>query len=102
MKTYRNHYCSARHRTFPTLAKCLWPRAEWIIGNGPVALLAHCGVLTVSLYPNRDELQPALDMINRTGCGHRCGRRHEIIQLPDPAEALPGERFERRPRRRYR
>jgi hypothetical protein len=39
----------------PKKAKKHWPKAEWILGNGNIALLAHCGVLTVTLWTDEEE-----------------------------------------------
>lgn len=56
-KVYRYHYCTKKHRSFSTAAKCLWPKAHWITGEGSYALLARCNVLTVTLHQaTRQEL----------------------------------------------
>lgn len=83
MKTYRSHYCDARHRTYRTTAKCLWPRAYWIAGDGPYATTARCRphVLTVELWPTREAAEAAMRAIGASGCGGACVRRHELIRL---------------------
>lgn len=84
MKTYRQHYCDRKHRTYSTLAKCLWKRACWIDGNGEYALLAHCRVLTVSLWTNLADAEASKRMIDGSACGGQCYRRHEIIKITLP------------------
>lgn len=54
MKTYRGHNCDRRHRTWTTHARCIWPRAEWIHGNGPHATLARYSVLQRDDAPTTD------------------------------------------------
>lgn len=82
MKTYRRHNCTRTHRTYTTLAKCIWPRALWIHGNGPYASVARCGRgTTVALYPNAQDAHDAKALIDNTGCGGLCQRRHEVIHL---------------------
>ncbi|PWU52813.1 hypothetical protein DLJ47_17835 [Micromonospora sp. S4605] len=81
MKTYRRHYCQRQHRTHHTTAKCLWPRAVWITGEGPYATLAWCRVLSVMLHPTEAEALAAKHLIDSTGCGGRCNRRHELILI---------------------
>jgi hypothetical protein len=81
VKTYRRHYCERVHRTYGTLAKCIWPRAVWIVGEGPLALLARCHVLTVTLHQDYDAALEAKHIIDASACGGRCTGRHEIIRL---------------------
>jgi len=82
VKIYRRHYCERRHRTYRTLAKCLWPRALWIVGEGPYATLAWCPRgLTVELHRTREAAEEAKACIDVTGCGGLCQGRHEIIIL---------------------
>jgi len=81
LKVYRRHNCHAEHRTLRALAKCMWPRAVWVAGEGRYATLAHCDVLTVQLHQTREAAESALGMIDRTGCGGGCHRHHELIRL---------------------
>jgi len=81
MKVYRRHYCTRRHRNYHTLARCVWPRAEWIAGDGPYATLAYCRVLTVELHRTREAADKALSEVERWGCGGRCHGEHELIVL---------------------
>ena len=80
-KIYRRHNCDRKHRTFQTLAKCVWPKAYWTTGEGPFALLAWCGDLTVTLWSTAEEVEQQKVVIDKTACGHACTRRHEIIKL---------------------
>lgn len=84
-KLYRRHNCTRRHRTWRTAADCIWPRAEWVTGDGPYALLAYCHVLTVTLWDDPDDAEHQKRIIDATACGHACSRNHEIIQLTDQA-----------------
>jgi hypothetical protein len=61
------------------IAKKRWPAAAWIEGDGPIALVAHCGGVTVSLYPARAEAEQAKQAIDAGGCGSRCRKKHEIV-----------------------
>lgn len=81
MKNYRVHYCESAHRTYRTMAKCVWRRAAWIQGNGPYASVAYCRVTTVMLYATAAEAEEAKAIIDASACGGRCSRRHEVIQL---------------------
>lgn len=85
MKVYRQHRCSKTHRKYLAMAKCIWPRAEWISGNGPYALLARCRVLTVTLHQEEDSALRYKAMIDSTGCGGMCVQDHEIVRLELPA-----------------
>jgi hypothetical protein len=89
-KTYRRHNCKRRHRSYRTLANCMWPRAVWVNGDGPYATLARCRVLTVALHASLDAAHAAKRAIDQWGCGGRCpctGAGHELVRLASPAEA---------------
>ena len=65
-------------------AKKKWGRkACWIHGEGPWALLAHCRVLSVSLWETEAEVLEQKDIIDRTACGGKCIGNHEILNLDD-------------------
>ena len=81
MKIYRRHYCTRQHRTDKTLARCIWPKAEWIAGDGPYASVAYCRVLTVELHATADAAREALRIIDGHACGGRCYGRHELIRI---------------------
>lgn len=87
MKTYRQHYCERKHRTMAATAKCLWPRAVWIDGEGPYLVLAWCGSrgratsLTVTLHETPDAAAEAKAFIDSHGCGGGCSGRHELVHI---------------------
>lgn len=81
---YRRHNCTRTHRGYRTFAKCIWPRAAWISGTGPYAVVAYCRDITVTLHADIDAAQFALDTIDGGGCGGRCGRRHKLVRLEPP------------------
>lgn len=68
------------------IAKRRWPHAEWITGEGPYALLAHCRVLTVSLWDDLDRAKATKEFIDETGCGGFCAGYHEIVKLKSRRE----------------
>ena len=90
MKVYRQHYCERNHRTMAAVAKCLWPRAVWVHGEGEYACLAWCGsgprpgpALTVELFTTAAAAEGAKAAIDHGGCGGRCEgeRRHELVHM---------------------
>lgn len=81
VKTYRRHRCDRRHRNTRTLLACAYPRAAWIVGRGPFAVLAWCHVLTISLHPDLEAARKSLAFIDSTRCGGRCTGRHEIVRV---------------------
>lgn len=81
MTTYRMDRCPKVHRTFAAIARCLFGTRASIKGEGQFAVLAHCGHLTVTLWPTQAEAQDALAFIDQTGCGGRCYRRHEVTTI---------------------
>ncbi len=63
-------------------AKKRWPGAESIEGEGPIAVLAHCRDLTITLYENHAEANGAKEFIDKSACGGGCSpRRHEIVDM---------------------
>ena len=78
---YRRHNCTRRHRTYSAFARCNWPRAAWITGEGPFAVVAYCRVTTITLHTTMDGACSALDLIDAGGCGGRCTRHHKLIRL---------------------
>lgn len=70
-----------RHRTLATVAKCLIPGAAWYEGQGPFALIAWCGRAGVSLHADQPKAERDKELIDSTGCGGSCRRRHEIVRL---------------------
>jgi hypothetical protein len=78
---YRRHNCARAHRGYRTFAKCVWPRAVWIAGNGAFAVVAYCRAITITLHQDLDAARDALQTIDATGCGGRCSRHHKLVQL---------------------
>lgn len=98
-KVYRRHYCLRRHQSYRTLARCIWPRAVWVTGQGPYATLAHCRHLSVMLHATLAEAEQSMATIRATGCGGACDGKHELVQLVSPAEATgeaPRPRWQQR------
>jgi hypothetical protein len=67
-------------------AKTRWPRAYWINGNGQYALVADCRkaperILTVTLWPSREEAEKAKAGIDAYACGGACVKNHWIEDL---------------------
>ncbi len=63
-------------------AKRRWgKKAAWIHGDGQYALLAWCRVLTVTLWPTKDEAEENKKFIDEMACGGGCTRNHEIVDL---------------------
>lgn len=81
MKTYRRHACKAKHRTYQRFARCTFPRAAWVAGEGPFACLSWCGALTVLLCGNEQAALDAQKLIDSDGCGHACYKEHEVVEL---------------------
>ncbi|MEV6898347.1 hypothetical protein [Amycolatopsis sp. NPDC051372] len=86
-KIYRSHNCSRKHRTWTALAKCMWPKASWVEGDGQFATVSKCPhsgsprATTVELHPTLTKAEEALAIINDGACGGMCQKRHELIQL---------------------
>jgi hypothetical protein len=81
MKVYRRHYCARHHRTWTALAHCMFQRAAWITGDGPFAVIAWCGCTSVTLHPDAETAEHALEVVDGTGCGGRCVRHHDLVRL---------------------
>ena len=93
-KIYRNHKCSASHRLYARMAKCIWPGAHWIQGEGPYVSISYCAsgpysrAITVQLFDTLQAAQAAKAGIDAGGCGGRCSRKHDIVYLKLPALSL--------------
>jgi hypothetical protein len=94
---YRHHNCNARHRTYRTVAGCIWKRAHWVTGEGPYALVAKCAsgpyssAVTVTLWETKAEAEKSKTGIDYYGCGGKCTQVHEIVILVPPSEMTPWE-----------
>ncbi len=63
-------------------ARKKWPKAEWIIGDGPWASVSYCpGGLTVMLFGTCAEAAKAKSVIDENGCSGTCQLDHKIEQL---------------------
>jgi hypothetical protein len=61
-------------------AQRAWPEAEWISGTGDWAVVAYCPRgLTVTLHQTEEGAIASKAGIDRTGCGGRCVKDHEIF-----------------------
>ena len=67
--------------SFQILAQRIWPQAEWITGEGPFALLAHCRVLTITLHQDLARAEQAKQRIDTFCCGGACSGCHELLEL---------------------
>ena len=81
MKVYRDHNCGRQHKAWTALARCAFPRAGWIAGDGPFAVIVGCGVTSVTLHPDVETAAHALELLDATGCGGRCVRHHDLVRL---------------------
>lgn len=79
-------HASHGHRTYRTLAECRWPRAAWVAGKGPFALVAFCDVPTVTLHETRESALASKRTIDDSACGGRCYRAHRIFDLSEGVE----------------
>lgn len=97
MKTYRGHKCERRHRTFRTFAECAWRKRGIpvrVLGEGEYASVSLCNdtysipsfrrMVSVYLYESAADALQAKDLIDKTGCGGLCRRRHEVVRLELP------------------
>lgn len=75
------HPCSVRHKSWRTIAKCLWSDANWVSGEGCYALVAACRGTTVTLWTSRIQAEASKRAIDSTACGGGCTRQHEIVEL---------------------
>ncbi len=41
---------------------------EWVLGDGPYALLEPCGVLTIELFEQLEEAEARLRQVEEVGC----------------------------------
>src|SRR5919198_1244890 len=101
LTVYRRHYCGAKHRTYRTLAQCIWKRAEWIDGEGPYAVLAKCRKLTVTLH---ETVEGAEGYGTGRGVGHWHGREpaFRLLDRPGTVRGRPADTGRASRRRRVR
>src|SRR5262249_11523211 len=98
LKVYSRHQCARTHRNYLTLAQCMWPRVEgWIEGkpDGQYGLISRCtsygyGVMSVSLWRDYADAVQRKYWIDVSDCRGTCRRKHEIIRLVAPGDAIRG------------
>lgn len=81
------HDCGRTHHGWQSLAECTWPEAAWVVGAGPVALVARCDLVAVSLYETMAEAKSHLRRLDAVGCGKTCEGDHSIVALRSDAAA---------------
>lgn len=81
LKTYRQHHCTRAHRTYLTLAKCMFRRANWVTGEGQYASVSWCRGTSVMLHATKEGAEEAKAFIDQHGCGGMCRKKHEVILL---------------------
>jgi len=78
-------------RKFKGRARRRYRKAAWINGEGAFGVLAHCGVLTITLW---DDMDLAQSVLRRSQpCGGRCAglAHHEIVDFrTDPEREADG------------
>lgn len=83
---WRRHKCSQNHREYAAWIKCAIGarRVLWVQGSGPYAVISWCGGcrdVTVTLHVNPAKAAEAMRQINRLGCGGRCHKSHEVVEV---------------------
>lgn len=93
MKVLSAHHCTRAHRTWKAFAKCAWPNALRIEGEGPYASVSHCvrseprfrnkGPWIIYLYPELADAENAKATIDGLACGGECrgASSHEVVEL---------------------
>ena len=63
-------------------ARKKWPRAIWIIGDGPYASVSRCPPgETIMLFGTMAEAEALKSFIDTTGCCEGCRRDHVAVEL---------------------
>jgi hypothetical protein len=84
VQTWRKHRCSREHHTFAAFIRCAIPRAAWVVGEGPFALVAWCRTPSVTLHEDLGSARQAKAGIDATGCGGSCSGNHDIVRIEMP------------------
>jgi hypothetical protein len=61
--------------------QCAIPRAAWVDGDGPYAVIAWCRVPTVTLWRELADAERAKATIDHSACGGLCRGRHDIVYV---------------------
>ncbi len=85
LRIVRTHNCPRTHKTFRTLAQCIWPEARWVLGDGPYATVRACSSTTVLLHSTLEQAEAAFRRIHpswpKGGCDFW---KHELVVLVLP------------------
>jgi hypothetical protein len=88
LRVYRRHNCERSHRSYVSLAKCIWPHHVWIDGDGPFASVAYCQTpsvryrtISVLLHATEAQARESLRLIDEAACGGGCQRDHALVKL---------------------
>ena len=94
MKTYRQHNCTKRHRTYNAFARCAFQqKQEWVVGEGEYASMSWCTKsepdsyrrgISVHMFRQLTDAYDAKKQIDDTACGGRCKKQHEVMRLELP------------------
>jgi hypothetical protein len=80
----RWHNCPRTHKTFRDLARCVWPEARWVVGEGPYATVRGCAGLTVLLHPTLERAEHAHQRMHPHPTDGRCDKGHVLALLVFP------------------
>ena len=89
IRQFRHPRCARKHQRSETLLACMFPKLGHVWGDGRFVLLAYCDHLTARRYESSEDALAALVTMNDGACGSHCNGRHEVVELIDPAMALP-------------
>jgi hypothetical protein len=84
MELHLDHGCGRTHHGWASLAECWWPDAAFVTGDGPHALVARCGMVSVALHESAAEARARGRRLDSVGCGRGCRRDHEVVDLAQP------------------
>jgi hypothetical protein len=72
----------AKRNEYVRRARKRWPRAVWIIGDGPYASVSQCPPCeAVMLFGTMAEAEMLKSFIDSAGCGESCRRDHLAVEL---------------------
>jgi hypothetical protein len=86
VRIIRTHACTRTHRTLRTFAKCVWPKASQITGEGKWAAITHrADGAHISLHETSTAARDAKAAADCSGCGDHRRREAHLLRL------APGE-----------
>ena len=72
----------AKPNNYVRRARRKWPRAIWIVGDGPYASVSRCPPgETVMLFGTMAEAETLKNFIDSTGCCEGCRLDHLTVEL---------------------